>query len=96
MKKLENKLLSMEIDSNTTIYLYTSPEFLTRDPWSSLVVKLVGRNVLKLVFIDDIHNFVMFGITVRKEFTLLKKTFFYIYLQKKIPGIHLSLVCATT
>ena len=39
------------------------------------MVTLIDRQVMKLVFIDEIVLFVMFGITFRKEFTLLKNTF---------------------
>ena len=76
IEKLEKKLLSIKKDDNTTIFLYTSPECLMREPWRSVMVKLIDRRVLKLVCIDEIHLFVMFGITFRKEFTLLKNTFF--------------------
>jgi len=47
-----------------------------REPWRSIMVTLIDRRVMKLVCIDEIHLFVMFGITFRKEFTLLKNTFF--------------------
>ena len=71
--QLKNKLLQLKKEGNTTIFLYTSPECLMREPWLSLMVTLIERNVMKLVCIDEIHLFVMFGLTFRKEFTLLKK-----------------------
>ena len=40
------------------------------------MVTLIEPKVMKLVCIDEIHLFVMFGLTFRKEFTLLKNTFF--------------------
>lgn len=76
VQQLEDKLLSIEKDSNTTVFLYTSPECLAREPWCSIMIKLIDRGSLKLVCIDEIHLYVMFGITFRKEFTLLKKSFF--------------------
>ena len=85
VKQLENKLLSLEKDSNTTIFLYTSPECLTREPWQSLMVTLIDHSVLKLVAVDEIHLFVMFGVTFRKEFTLLKKSFFQYLLTNRDP-----------
>ena len=83
--RLKNKLLGLNKADNTTIFLYTSPECLTREPWRSLMVTLIERKVLKLVCIDEIHLFVMFGITFRKEFTLLKNTFFCHLLCKRDP-----------
>ena len=76
VEKLKKKLLSLKKEDNTTVFLYTSPECLMREPWRSVMVTLIDRRVLKLVCIDEIHLFVMFGITFRKEFTLLKKSFF--------------------
>ena len=47
-----------------------------KEPWKSVVIGLMNRRVLKLVCVDEIHVFVMFGLTFRKEFTLLKASFF--------------------
>ena len=40
------------------------------------MVTLIDKRILKLVCVDEIHLFVMFGITFRKEFTALKTSFF--------------------
>ena len=40
------------------------------------MLTLINRQLLKLVYIDEIHLFVMFGITFRKEFTALRHTLF--------------------
>ena len=40
------------------------------------MVILLNKVVLNLVCVDEIHLFVMFGITFRKEFASLKDTFF--------------------
>jgi len=82
---LKNKLLGLTKEGNTTVFLYTSPKCLTREPWRSLMVTLINRKVLKLVCIDEIHFFVMFGITFRKEFTLLKNSFFRHILSNRDP-----------
>ena len=37
---------------------------------------LLNREVLKLVCVDKVHLFVMFGVKFMKEFTLLKLSFF--------------------
>ena len=44
--------------------------------WRSIMVTLIDRRFMELVCIDEIYLFEMFGITFRKEFTLLKNTFF--------------------
>ena len=76
VEKLKTKLLQMKKNSNSTIFLYSSPECLMRQPWRSLMVSLIRNGVLKLVCIDEIHLYVMFGVTFRKEFVNLRDTFF--------------------
>ena len=76
IKKLEEKLRGLGKQSNITIFIYTSPECLLREPWRSMFVGLINSKVLKLVCVDEVHLFVMFGATFRKEFTLLKESFF--------------------
>ena len=76
VEKLKKKLLSLKKEDNTTVFLYTSPEYLMREPWRSIMVTLIDRRVMKLVRIDEIHLFVIFGLTFRKEFTLFKNSFF--------------------
>ena len=66
----------LDSDSNVTIFIYTSPECLLREPWNAVFVGLIERKVLQLVCLDESHMFVMFGLTFRKEFTLLKDSFF--------------------
>ena len=75
MKNLYKKLDRLEKGGATTIFLYTSPECLLREPWKSLMVRLIDKEILNLVCIDEIHLFVMFGITFRKEFTALRSSF---------------------
>jgi len=76
IKKLKKKLDELDSNSNVTIFLYTSPECLLRDPWNAVFIGLIERKVLQLICIDEIHMFVTFGITFRKECTLLKQLFF--------------------
>ena len=41
-----------------------------------MLIKLINNGVLKLVCVDEIHLFVIFGVTFRKSFVNLKDTFF--------------------
>ena len=76
ISKLQTKLLDMNKTSNTTIFLYSSPECLMRQPWRTLIIRLINNGVLKLVCVDEIHLYVMFGLTFRKEFMTLRDSFF--------------------
>ena len=76
VQKLQDKLNSLTTTTNVTLFLYTSPECLIREPWKTVVYNLIQRRVLKLVCVDEVHLFVTFGVTFRKEFLMLKNTFF--------------------
>ena len=76
VNKLQTKLLALKKTSNCTIFLYSSPECLMRQPWRTLMIRLINNGVLKLVCVDEIHLYVMFGLTFRKEFIMLKDSFF--------------------
>ena len=76
IKKLDEKLSNMKKGTNASVFLYTSPECLMKPPWNSLLIKLINNGVLKLVCVDEIHLFVMFGVTFRKSFVNLKESFF--------------------
>ena len=76
IKKLEDKLSGMKSGKNASVFLYSLPECLMKQPWKSLLIKLINNGVLKFVCVDEIHLFVMFGIIFRKSFVNLKDTFF--------------------
>ena len=77
VNKLQTKLLALKKTSNCTIFLYSSPECLLRQPWRTLIICLINNGVLKLVCVDEIHLYdVMFGLTFRKEFIMIKDSFF--------------------
>ena len=54
-------LLSLSHDMNHKIYLFSSSEALTKTVWSSLIKKLIDKNTLSLVCIDEVHLFVQFA-----------------------------------
>lgn len=45
---LQNKLNSLKIKSNVTIFLYMYPECLMKEPWKTIVIGLINRRVLNL------------------------------------------------
>ena len=89
--KLQSKLEGLQSSGTTTIFLYSLPECLLREPWEKLMVTLIQKRILKLACIDEVHLFVMFGITFRKKFTLLKISLF----QHLINNVDLRYTCAS-
>lgn len=52
---------------NKCVFLYSSLECLMTQPCKLLMVKLINNEILKLVYVDEIHLFVRFGVTFWKE-----------------------------
>jgi hypothetical protein len=73
---LATQLSKVHSNSNTTIFLFSSPESVIREPWQSLLSQLITKNVLRQVCIDEVHLFVMFAITFRHSFLKLKNLLF--------------------
>ena len=89
--KLSNLLKHIPSDTDATIFIFSSPEFLLKEPWKQTIDSLIERGLLRLICIDEVHQFVMFGCTFRPEFALLKES-----LMKKIAipndnAAHLSI-----
>ena len=74
--KLANMLISLSPNTDASIFLFSSPEFLLKEPWNSMIETLLEKSLLRLVCIDEVHQFVMFGYTFRPEFGLLKDSLF--------------------
>ena len=73
---LNQYLRSLEKSTNTSIFLFTSPEELLKFPWTSLMLHLSNNGLLKLICIDEVHQFVTFGTSFRRKFCALKKSLF--------------------
>lgn len=63
IKKVEEKLSSMNKGTNAPIFIYSSPECLMKQPWKSLMIKITNNGMLKLVCVNAVRLLVMFGVT---------------------------------
>jgi superfamily II DNA helicase RecQ len=68
---LATQLSKLHSKSNTTIFLFSSPETLLKEPWASLISTLIRKDVLKQICVDEVHLFVMFAVTFRHSFLQL-------------------------
>jgi superfamily II DNA helicase RecQ len=59
-----------------SILLCTSPECLVDEIWINMIKRLLDSNFLKLVCVDEAHQFVEFGLTFCKSFATLKTKLF--------------------
>mmetsp|Transcript_22029 Transcript_22029/g.30966 ORF Transcript_22029/g.30966 Transcript_22029/m.30966 type:complete len:147 (+) Transcript_22029:499-939(+) len=61
-------LEDMSHSSNTTIFLFSSPEEILKPCWTSCLISLISKKTLKLICIDEVHQFINFVISFRKFF----------------------------
>jgi superfamily II DNA helicase RecQ len=70
-------ILSQLSMSNTTTFLFSAPQAIVKEGslWMGLLEALINKNRLPMVCVDEVHLFVYFGLTFRKEFKHLKTLF---------------------
>ena len=66
----------MTVNSTISILLFSSPETIAQPIWLDLIKDLIGKQIVKLICIDEVHLFVEFGVTFRPSFCLLKEKLF--------------------
>ena len=72
---------------NISIFIYSSLEVLLRPSWISMIQKMIDTKLLRLVCIDEAHQFVSFSSSFRPKFGDLRDALF-----KKLiirDGVHL-------
>ena len=74
--KLCYLLNNLPKETDATMFMFSSPEFLTKEPWKTTTQTLIDNGLLRLVCVDEAHQFVMFGVTFRPDFGLLKDSLF--------------------
>lgn len=75
-KHLCNFISNLNDKCLTSIFLFSSPEKLLQQPWKSMVQNVIRNNMLKLICIDEVHQFVSFGSSFRPIFSHLKESLF--------------------
>ena len=53
--------------------IFTSPECLMNEFWARTMVTSSEMKLIRCICIDEVHQFVMFGITFRKGFKMFQK-----------------------
>ena len=59
-----------------TVFLFTSPEMIQKPQWKKLVDFLIRSSMLKMVVVDEVHQFIQYGSTFRPAFRSLKDYLF--------------------
>jgi superfamily II DNA helicase RecQ len=76
-QRIRRQLLDLDDDTALTIFLFCSPQKITKDAmWSDTIQTLVVRGILRLVAVDECHLFANFGIEFWAECYHLKEHLF--------------------
>ena len=76
-QRIRQQLLSLDDDTSLSIFLFCSPQKITKDPmWSLAIEQLVARGIVCLVAVDECHLFANFGIEFCAECYHLKEHLF--------------------
>lgn len=83
--------------SAISIIIFTSPESLLLDIWKPLLNIIILNRILTMICIDEVHQFVEFGITFRKEFSKLKNLISTLMHSPSSPLSHMDvpILCMT-
>ena len=93
LKKLKTFFQSANYpNSKTSIILFASPQAIS-SRYKVFVDYLIKRNLIRFVVMDEIHLAVHFGSSFRKEFLLLKESFFS-KLNQNIPMAFFTATCS--
>ena len=70
-KAVSNYLSNIESSTNTTIFLYSSPDLLSHEDWKPTIISMLSNKSIRLICIDEIHQFVQFASSFRPSFSTL-------------------------
>jgi hypothetical protein len=86
MRLLSRQLTSFSVDSTAAVYLFSSPQAITRNEiWKKMIHVLLKKRLLRLVCVDEIHLFARFGMYFRSEFLELKDVLFSKLINTHVP-----------
>ena len=75
-EKVRKQLLEFPINSDVTIMLFSSPESLLIEYWSSVLDKLIRSSRIQFICFDEVHLFVTYGMSFRPSFIKLREHLF--------------------
>ena len=73
---LSKLLMDLPLDTNASIFVYTTPEKLTVSPWNTIIDDLICKHIIRLIFVDEVHQFMSFASLIWFEICKLKDSLF--------------------
>ena len=68
IENLRKFITELNADTNILIFIYSSPEVLLKPTWMEIVHTIIDKKLLRLVCVDEAHQFVSFGSSFCPEF----------------------------
>jgi hypothetical protein len=90
-KVLSDQLLLLLIDTDDTIFLFSSPQAIVNNEIQrTMITSLITKLLLSMLCIDEVHQFAQFRLTFCQEFALLQSVLFKQLRVKASPSVKLS------
>jgi superfamily II DNA helicase RecQ len=87
------RISSLSVDTHTTIFIFSPPQALVNNKvWRTMIDSLIAKRLLSMLYVDEVHLFVQFGLTIRQEFAQLQSVLFKKLQVKASPSADLSRV----
>jgi superfamily II DNA helicase RecQ len=88
---LSKRLISLSINTNTTVFLFASPQaILNNQVGLPMINSLIAKRFLSMLCIDEVHFLVQLRLTFRQEFALLQLVLFKKFRVQVSPSAELS------
>jgi superfamily II DNA helicase RecQ len=93
---LRQELESYDPESNGTVFVFTSPQKLANSrPWQTTLWRLIAKDSIRLVCIDEAHLYASFGVEFRSEFYALHAILFEQLKLKRPKNINVPVLLMT-
>ena len=100
-QRLVESILALPLATRKTIMIFSSPQKIVNDKiWMGFLKKIIENGLLRLVCIDEVHLFVHYGLSFRREFAMLSSTLFRHLIndnglgyRTKIPVLFMTATC---
>ena len=71
-------------NTNTTVFIFSSPEKLLENFWNEILKTLILSETFKMCCVDEVHQFVSYGCFFRYKFENLRESLFrYLIVDKE-------------
>ena len=94
--KLLNRMRGLPINTSSTIFVFSSPQFIVNhNDFRRVLIDAARARVLRAIFVDECHLYVQQGVSFREEIRVLTFVFWGVIFHKRNEGSHPKVVFMT-